>query len=88
MLGWILLGVILGAAVVTIVVSYLDKNVAKEKFREKNIRKGVIKDIISDSGVKHVKLDAIDEYGNEKQIEFEVIDYDSSEIRRGITIVA
>lgn len=88
MLGWILLGVLIGAAVITIVVSFLDKNVAKEKLQEKNIRKGVIKDIISDGGVKHVKFDAIDEEGNEQQVEFEVDDYDSTEIRRGITIVA
>lgn len=88
MLGWILLGVILGAAVITIVVSYLNKNVAEEKLREKNIRKGVIKDIVSSGGVKHVKLDAIDEDGKERQIEFEVEDYDSFEIRKGVTIVA
>ena len=88
MLGWILLGVVIGADVITIVVSFLDKNVAKEKLQEKNIRKGVIKDIISDGGVKHVKFDAIDEEGNEQQVEFEVDDYDSTEIRRGITIVA
>ncbi len=87
MLGWILLGVILGTAAITIVVSFLDKNVAKEKFREKNIRKGVIKDIVTDGGVKHVKLDAIDEAGNEQQVEFEAYDYDSTEIRKGITIV-
>lgn len=88
MLGWLLLGAILGAAVITICVSYLDKKVAKDKLRDKNIRKGVVKDIINSSGTTHIKLDAIDESGNEQQVEFEVNDYDSSEIRRGITIVA
>lgn len=37
MLGWLLLGALLTAAVITICVSYLDKKVAKEKLKEKSI---------------------------------------------------
>ncbi|MDD3417058.1 MAG: hypothetical protein PHY47_24195 [Lachnospiraceae bacterium] len=88
MLGWLLLGAILGAAVITICVTYLDKSVAKDKLKAKNIKKGVVKDIVNSSGVTHIKLDAIDEDGNEKQVEFEAQDYNSSEIRKGMTIVA
>lgn len=87
MLGWLLLGALIGAAVITICVSFLNKNIAKDKLKEKNIKKGVVKEIVNSSGVKHIKLDAIDEEGNEKQVEFEVEDYDTSEICKGITIV-
>ena len=88
MLGWLLLGAILGAAIITICVTYLDKSVAKDKLKSKNIKKGVVKDIVNSSGITHIKLDAIDEDGNEKQVEFEAQDYNSSEIRKGMTIVA
>ena len=88
MLGWLLLGVLLTAAVITICVSYLDKNVAQEKFKEKSIRKGVVKDIVKSGSVTHIKLDAIDTDGNEQVVEFEADNYNSSEIRRGMTIVA
>ena len=44
MLGWLLLGALLTAAVITICVSYLDKKVAKEKLKGKSIRKGVVKE--------------------------------------------
>lgn len=88
MIGWLLLGAFLTAAVITICVSYLDKRVAKEKLKEKSIRKGVIKDICTSGGVTHIKLDAIDTSGNEQEVEFEAEDYDSSEIQRGMTIVA
>lgn len=88
MLGWLLLGALLTAAVITICVTYLDKRVAKDKLNEKNIRKGVVKDIVKSGSVTHIKLDAIDTDGNEKEVVFETEDYDSSEIRRGMTIVA
>lgn len=88
MLGWLLLGALLTAAVITICVSYLDKKVAKEKLKEKSIRKGVVKDIVKSGNVTHIKLDAIDTDGNEKEVEFEADEYNSSEIRRGMTIVA
>lgn len=86
MLGWLILGALLGAAVVTICVSYLDTNVAKNKLREKNIRKAVVKNIIKSDGVIHVNLDALDEHGNEQKVEFETQDLNAYEICRGITI--
>lgn len=86
MLGWLLLGALIGAAVITIYVSFLDKDVARDKLREKNIKKAVVKDIVNSDGVTHVKLDAIDESGYEQQVDFEVDSYDSYEIRRGVTI--
>lgn len=88
MLGWLLLGALMAAAVITICVTFLDKRVAKDKLNEKGIRKGVIKEIINSSGVAHIKLDAIDNYGNEQQVEFEADDYDATEVRKGMTIVA
>lgn len=88
MLGWLLLGALFTAAVITICVSYLDKKTAKEKLKEKNIRKGVIKKIVRSENVTHIKLDAIDTAGNEKEVEFEADAYDSSEIREGMLIVA
>lgn len=88
MLGWLLLGALMAAAVITICVTFLNETVAKNKLNEKGIKKGVIKDIINSSGVAHIKLDAIDENGTEQQVEFEANDYDASEIRVGMTIVA
>lgn len=88
MLGWLLLGALFTAAVITICVSYLDKKIAKEKLKEKGIRKGVVKDIVQSGSVTHIKLDAIDTEGNEQEVEFEADAYDSSEIRKGMTIVA
>ena len=88
MLGCLLLGALLTATVITICVSYLDKKVAKEKLKEKSIRKGVVKDIVKSGSVTHIKLDAIDTDGNEQEVEFEAEDYDSSEIKKGMTIVA
>lgn len=88
MLGWLLLGALLTATVITICVLYLDKKVAKEKLKEKSIRKGVVKDIIKSGCVTHIKIDAIDAYGNEQEVEFEADDYNSSEIKKGMTIVA
>lgn len=88
MLGWLLFGALVCAAVITIYVTFLDKRTAKEKLREKNIKKGVVKDIVTSGSITHIKLDALDESGNEQKVEFEVEEYDSSEIRKGMTIVA
>lgn len=88
MLGWLLLGALFTAAVIVICVSYLDKKVAQQKLKEKSIRKGVVKDIIKSGSVTHIKIDAIDTSGYEKSVEFEVDDYNATEIRRGMTIVA
>lgn len=88
MLGWLLLGALLTVTVITICVSFLNKSIAKQKLREKNIKKGVIKDIVNSGGITHIKLDAISDDGYEKEVEFEVDDYDSSEIRHGTTIYA
>ena len=88
MLGWLLLGALLGAAVITICVPYLNKKIAKEKMKEKEITKGKIKSIITSGGVTHMKMGALTDDGTEQQIEFEVDDYDASEIQQGMTIYA
>ncbi len=86
MLGWLLFGALLTATIITICVSYLDEEVAEEKLKERSIRKGVVKDIINLGNVTHIKLDAIDTDGNEQAVEFETDDYNSFEIRKGMTI--
>lgn len=88
MLGWLLLGALFTVAVITICVTYLNKRVAKDKLKEKGIRKGVVKDIVKSGSITHIKLDAIDTEGNEQEVDFEADDYDTSEIRKGMTIVA
>ncbi len=88
MLGWLLLGALFTAAVIIICVSYLDKKTAMNKLREKSIHKGVVRDIFQSGNVTHIKLDAIDTDGNEKEVEFEADAYNSYEIRKGMTIVA
>lgn len=89
MLGWILLGAaLLTATAIIISVSFLDKCAAQKKLKENNIKKGVIKKICESKGVKHIKLDAIDINGNEKEVEFEADDYNKFEICEGMTIVA
>lgn len=88
MLGWLLLGALLTATVITICVTHLNNNTAKNQLRAKGIKKGVVKSIINSDSVVHIKLDAIDENGYEKEVEFEAQSYDKYEIKKGITIVA
>ena len=88
MLGWLLLGALITAAVITICVSFLNKQVAKDKLRENNIKKGFIKEICKSSGITHIKLDAIDTDGNEQEVDIEADDYDENEIYEGMTIIA
>lgn len=85
MLGWILLGLIVGAAII-ISVTYLDRNSASQELRKRNIWKSVVRDINKSGDVTHIKLDSIDEEGKEQQVEFEVESYNSSEIKKGTTI--
>lgn len=87
MLGWLLVGALLAVAVITICVNFLNKRIARDKLRENDLRKGVIKDICTSGGVAHIKLDAIDIEGNEKEVEFETNDYDASEIYKGAVII-
>lgn len=88
MLGWLLLGVLVGAVILTITVGHLDRYLAQRKLRDNNILKGVVKDIVFSSGVSHIKLDALNESGEEQQVVFEADSYDASEIRVGTTIYA
>lgn len=88
MLGWMLLGALLGAAVIMIYVSYLDRSTAKKELKERNISKARIKEIITSSGTAHIKLNAIDEDGVEHEVEIAADDYNKSEIREGMTINA
>lgn len=86
MFGWILLGLLAGAAVISIVVSYLDRDTVKETFKENNISHGTIKDIVHDGLVAHIKLDAIKEDGSEVKLDYEVEDYNRSQIREEVVI--
>lgn len=86
MIGWILLGLLAGAAVISIVVSFLDRDTVKETFKENNINHGTIKDIVHDGSVTHIKLDAIKEDGSEVKLDYEVEDYNQSQIREGVVI--
>lgn len=88
MLGWLLLGALLTAAVLTICVPFLNRQIAKDKMRENGIKKGTIKEIITSNNVTHIKLDALKDDGTEQEVEFEVEGYDSGEIRKAITLVA
>ncbi len=89
MLGWLLWGLIIGAAAgaICIVVSFLNKKTAKEELRNKNIKKATVRDIVKDPGVAHIKLDGIDEDGNEVDIQIDAEEYDTSEIKRGVVIL-
>ena len=86
MLGWLLLGAIFAAAVITITVTYLNKAAAKRKLAEKEIWKGSIKEILQSDSVTHIKLDAITDDGSEVEVDFETEDYDSDEIYEGAVI--
>lgn len=86
MLGWLLFGALLGAAAIVICVTYLDKNVAKKELREKGMEQAFIKEIINDPHTCRIKLDAIDEDGEEHEVEIEAEDYDQDEIWQGMTI--
>ncbi len=86
MLGWLLMGALLGAAAIMIYVTFLDKNVAKKELRDKGMAKAYIRKIINDDGICKMKLDALDEDGVEHEVEIETEDYDRSEIWQGMTI--
>ena len=86
MLGWLLLGVLIGAAVITIAVSCLDKDTAKKEMKDRNIRKAVVREMSTSDGVHHVSLDALDENGNEQKIEFVAEDIIRNQIYEGAVI--
>ena len=83
MLGWIIAGMLLGAAIV-ITVSYLSASVAKQKAKEKcpNAVSLAIKSVCKSGSVNKVKMDALDSYGSKTEIEFEADDI-SNEIYTG-----
>lgn len=84
MLGWIIAGILLGAAVV-ICVHYLSTSVAKEKAQEKcsDAVSVAIKSVLHNGNVNVVKMDALDEYDNTiSEITFEA-DEISSDIYTG-----
>lgn len=86
MLGWLLLGALLTAAVISITVYYLDKDTAKQELKSKNIQKSVVKDIVKNDNVAHVKLDAITVDGDEVEVDIQTDTYDPSEIYEGLVI--
>ena len=64
MLGWILAGLALGAAVITI--SYLTAGKAKEKAKELNSNASaiLIKSVFKNGNVNRVKMDILDDYND------------------------
>lgn len=90
MLGWLIWGLVIGGAVaaVVITVSYLDKAKAKNELKNKNINRATVRDIVKDPDVTHIKLDGLDEDGNEVEIQIDTEEYDSTEIKRGAVIYA
>ena len=83
MLGWIIAGMLLGAAIV-ITVSYLSESVAKQKAQEKcpDAVSLMIKQVYKSGNINKVKMDALDSYGSKTEIEFEA-DSISSDIYTG-----
>lgn len=84
MLGWIIAGLLLGAAVV-ICVHYLSTSVAREKAQEKcsDAVSLMIKSVVKNGNVNVVKMDALDEYDDQiSEISFEA-DEISSDIYTG-----
>lgn len=79
-------GALLAVAVIEIVVTYLNKDIAQNELRKHNIYKGVVKDIVNSDSVAHIKLDAINEDGEEIEIDIETEEYDSSQIYEGVVI--
>ncbi len=86
MLGWLLFGALFTAAVITICVSYLNEDVLRKKLREKNISAAQIKGIFKSDNVSHMKLEALDNEGNEREVEINADDYDRTEIYKGTVI--
>lgn len=85
MLNWLLLGISIAnviANVIVITVSYLNKITAKNELQ----LKGFIKAMVKTRNGNRVKMDAIDRYGNEKEIEFHATNGVSDDIRVGQTI--
>jgi len=90
MLGWLIWGLVIGGAVAAIIitVSYLDKAKAENELKNKKNECATVRDIVRDSSVTHIKLDGLDEDGNEVEIQIDTEDYDSTEIKRGTIIYA
>lgn len=89
MLGWLLFGLTIGGAavaIITIAICYLDKAKAKIELKNRNIKRAIVRDIVNDPSVTHIKLDGLDEEGNEVEIQIDAVDYDSAEIKRGMCI--
>lgn len=86
MLGWLLLGALLTAAVITIIVSYLNRDKAEDELRDHNIQKGVVKEIVKSGSITHIKMDALTDDGEEVEVDIEADDYNSSQIYRGAVI--
>lgn len=89
-LGWALAaiaaGLIVGSVVIKIIVEFLDLATAKQKLKENRIKSGWIKEIVESDGIPHIKLEALDEDDNIREVEFEVQQYDRGTIKEGLQI--
>lgn len=81
MLGWLLLGALIAGAII-ITVGFLSEDTAKNALD----LKGFIKAKVKERSGNVVKMDAIDSYGNEKEVEFQATGGVSSGIYVGQTI--
>ena len=84
MLGWLFWGLVIGGtavAIITIAVSYLNKAKAKNELKNKNIKRAAVRDIVKDPSVTHIKLDGLDEDGNEVAMTESVEEDNAEEIK-------
>lgn len=86
MLGWLIAGLLVGAAVITIVVSYLDYRTAQKKLKEQ-FGSGVqafVRSVTKDGSKHTIKMDALDDEGTTHEVEFQADEVE--DIHRGDVI--
>lgn len=74
MLGWLIAGALIGAAVITICVTFLNTNVARDKARVEcpNVVSLAVRSVVKNGSVNVVKMDALDDDGDTiNEISFE-----------------
>ena len=86
MLGWILLGAIVGIAIITIISPYLNRNIANRFLKDNKVVKASIRSLFKEKNITHINLDGLDEEYNETKIEIVTEAYDPSEIYEGVTL--
>ena len=85
MLGWILVAALIGAAVITITVTFLDKKIAESELQKIGSRKATVRSIVKDPNVTHIKLGALTDEDEEVRVEIDA-SYVSPDIYEGMVI--